>query len=227
MFRSLIFTASLSIFTITAFATLTTQSKTEPVNLYYDKQALINYHDSGQYMTDIAKVTQAATKVLKATIEHNKSLKTPQKLAVVFDVDETTLSNYKTMKAMDFGGKLINITKAEDLGLDSSIKPTLKLFNFAKSHHVAIFLITGRKPFERAITVKNLHRAGYSGWKHLYLKPLTYHGKSATPYKAKIRESITQLGYTIVFTIGDQYSDLKGGYALKTFKLPNPFYYIP
>jgi len=34
-------------------------------------------------------------------------------------------------------------------------------------------------------------------------------------------------GYDILLTIGDQYSDLKGGYADKGFKLPNPMYYLP
>jgi hypothetical protein len=31
---------------------------------------------------------------------------------------------------------------------------------------------------------------------------------------------------TIVLNMGDQESDLMGGYAQRTFKLPNPFYYI-
>ena len=31
-------------------------------------------------------------------------------------------------------------------------------------------------------------------------------------------------GYTIIGNIGDQLSDLEGGHAERTFKLPNPFY---
>ncbi|MGB6550988.1 MAG: HAD family acid phosphatase [Xanthobacteraceae bacterium] len=30
----------------------------------------------------------------------------------------------------------------------------------------------------------------------------------------------------MIANVGDQESDLSGGYAEKTFKLPNPFYYI-
>jgi hypothetical protein len=30
-----------------------------------------------------------------------------------------------------------------------------------------------------------------------------------------------------VLNMGDQLSDLEGGYAERTFKLPNPFYWIP
>ena len=42
-----------------------------------------------------------------------------------------------------------------------------------------------------------------------------------------MRKEITQQGYDIVFSIGDQQSDLVGGYSDKTYKLPNPYYFIP
>ena len=34
------------------------------------------------------------------------------------------------------------------------------------------------------------------------------------------------LGYLIILNVGDQESDLTGGFADRTFKLPNPFYFI-
>lgn len=37
----------------------------------------------------------------------------------------------------------------------------------------------------------------------------------------------SRLGYTIIANIGDQDSDLRGGHAERTFKVPNPFYFIP
>jgi hypothetical protein len=46
-------------------------------------------------------------------------------------------------------------------------------------------------------------------------------------YKSGTRAYIESLGYEIVANFGDQYSDLIGGYAEKTFKLPNPNYYLP
>jgi len=46
-------------------------------------------------------------------------------------------------------------------------------------------------------------------------------------YKSGTRAYIESLGYEIVANFGDQYSDLQGGYANKTFKLPNPNYYLP
>jgi hypothetical protein len=45
-------------------------------------------------------------------------------------------------------------------------------------------------------------------------------------YKSGTRKHIESLGYDIVANFGDQYSDLDGGYADKTFKLPNPTYFV-
>jgi hypothetical protein len=53
-------------------------------------------------------------------------------------------------------------------------------------------------------------------------------GKCTTiHYKSATRAHIESLGYHIVANFGDQYSDLIGGHADKTFKLPNPNYYLP
>ena len=53
-------------------------------------------------------------------------------------------------------------------------------------------------------------------------------GKCTTiDYKSATRAHIESLGYDIVASFGDQYSDLIGGYADRTFKLPNPNYYLP
>ncbi len=46
-------------------------------------------------------------------------------------------------------------------------------------------------------------------------------------YKSGTRAYIESLGYDIVAGFGDQFSDLLGGYVDKTFKMPNPNYYLP
>ena len=46
-------------------------------------------------------------------------------------------------------------------------------------------------------------------------------------YKALTRRHIEAAGYDIVANFGDQYSDLQGGFADRTVKLPNPTYYLP
>ena len=46
-------------------------------------------------------------------------------------------------------------------------------------------------------------------------------------YKSGTRAYIESQGYDIVADFGDQFSDLLGGHADKTFKMPNPNYYLP
>jgi len=50
---------------------------------------------------------------------------------------------------------------------------------------------------------------------------------SAVEFKAPERRKLTEQGFNIVISIGDQESDLAGGYAERTFKLPNPVYFLP
>jgi hypothetical protein len=54
-------------------------------------------------------------------------------------------------------------------------------------------------------------------------------GKSCTTihYKSATRAHIESLGYDIVANFGDQFSDLEGGHADRSFKLPNPNYFLP
>jgi predicted secreted acid phosphatase len=47
-----------------------------------------------------------------------------------------------------------------------------------------------------------------------------------TPYKSGTRAYIESLGYDIVANFGDQFNDLAGGFADRTFKMPNPNYYL-
>jgi len=46
-------------------------------------------------------------------------------------------------------------------------------------------------------------------------------------YKSGTRAYLESQGYDIVADFGDQFSDLLGGFADKTFKMPNPNYYLP
>jgi acid phosphatase len=41
------------------------------------------------------------------------------------------------------------------------------------------------------------------------------------------RKAIEDKGYKIIANMGDQQSDLDGGFAAKAFRAPNPFYHIP
>ena len=59
------------------------------------------------------------------------------------------------------------------------------------------------------------------------MEPSDAHYVSAADFKAPQRAQIEQQGYTIIANVGDQPSDLDGGFSQRTFLLPNPFYRIP
>ncbi len=196
-------------------------------NLAFVKQKLIRYHDSGAYYYGIDKVTDRAQQYLAQRVAENNKLKTKKSLAVVFDIDETSLSNYPDMLKLDFGFVPKLADKMMEKADDKAIPGTLKLYQYAIANHVAVFFITGRKENLRKITEENLKNAGYTKWAKLYLEPEAYHEKTVIGFKSSTRKAIADKGYDIVFSMGDQYSDLAGGYADRTYKLPDPYYYIP
>ena len=58
------------------------------------------------------------------------------------------------------------------------------------------------------------------------LKPADFTG-STLEYKSGARAAIEDQGYRIVENVGDQFSDLAGGHAIRGFKYANPFDFLP
>lgn len=195
----------------------------EPANLSLLKQKVRVYHDSGAYQRDLQQVIDAVRRQLIKARQAGSA----KKLALVLDIDETSLSNYNFMANTDFSGDKIQIDKHILAADDLAIKPTLNLYNYAIAHGINVFFVTGRKKYFEKATVRNLHQAGYHNWTGLYFKPDNYKPHSVIPFKSHARAVIMAKGFTIVANVGDQFSDIKGGYQQKGYKLPNPFYYLP
>jgi hypothetical protein len=204
----------------------------QPANIGDLKFEATQYYDSGAYLTDLQ---QAAWPAIPWINDEAGRVDRP---AVVFDIDETALSNWEGLKANDFG-RIINGPcdtlpqgpcglQAWDLMARSTvIQPTMDVFNTAKDRGAAIFFITGRDETQRAATERNLAAVGYTGYSRLIMEPAGAHYVSAADFKAPQRGEIEQEGYTIIANLGDQPSDLAGGFSERTFQLPNPFYRIP
>lgn len=213
---------------VLAFLTVfSTFSFSEPPNLSLIKNEVKNYHDSGLYEKELIQVINKAQKYIAHEVLLNQQEKHPQKLAIVLDVDETSLSNYNYMVRRDFTGTHAQFHQDHMAASTPKIGPMLSLYKNALKHGIDVFFVTGRSESERQATEKNLNKAGYNNWSGLYLRPGDYKSPSIIPFKSHARELISQKGYMIIATIGDQYSDIKGGYAKKGFKLPNPYYYLP
>jgi predicted secreted acid phosphatase len=203
----------------------------QPANLGILKLQLLDYKCFGAYDRDVANVLSEA----KAYLEYRAN--GIGKLALVLDIDETSLSNLPNLLANDFGffrGGDCPLLPGEPCGFDrwiaahiaEPILPTLDLFNMAKAKAVAVFFISTRREDQRAVTVNNLRAAGYEGWEDLFLKQPD-DKSSSQDFKTARRKEIETMGFTIIANVGDQHSDLRGGYAERVFKVPNPFYFIP
>lgn len=204
----------------------------EPANIGDLKSEAVAYYDSGAHLTDLQLVTAPAIAWIR---EEAPRVDRP---AVVFDIDETALSNWEAVRANDFGrvieGPCTALPagpcgwRAWDLKARSTvIAPTLDVFNTAKADGAAVFFITGRDESQRAATERNLADVGYAGFRQLIMEPVGAHFDSAADFKAPQRAKIEQQGYTIIANLGDQPSDLAGGSAEQTYLLTNPFYRIP
>jgi predicted secreted acid phosphatase len=196
----------------------------EPSNLQPHKAEIRAYVDSGSYVRDVARVSLDANKYLVRRL--NRAPKPGKKLAIVFDVDETTLSNLSHMVAHDFGYVEKDWNAWIAAGRAPAIIPVQSIYDTAVRGKIDIFFITGRPEEARASTERNLRDVGYDTWTKIFFQPPPRDDVTMTArgFKIDTRRQLEQQGYIIVANVGDQVSDLVGGYAERFFKLPNPFY---
>ena len=204
--------------------------------------ALRSYHDGGQYEADLSTVDGQArgfmlrqAKALRQKRKKRCSGKSnkkkgraatscaPLKLALVLDIDETSLSNYEQLNLNDFGNATVALALSAVAGNSPAIAPTLDLYRRARAAGISVFAITGRPAAIEARTRQNLNNAGYTDLAGIAFKP---GGEATIPFKSGQRAALEGRGYRIVANVGDQESDLAGGHADRSFKLPNPFYFI-
>ena len=194
------------------------------------QRQVVAYIDSGAYERDLASVVARARAYLE-TRAH--SVPRP---AIVLDIDETSLSNWPAYRANGWGrvtagtcelpGGPCGIRAWQALAQSKALAPTLALARRARELSVAVFFVSGRPPELREATERNLREQGYV-WDGLVLLPEGRTFASAVDFKAPERKRIAGQGYTILLSMGDQQSDLDGGFAERTFKLPNPVYFLP
>ncbi|KAD4889327.1 hypothetical protein E3N88_21400 [Mikania micrantha] len=112
-------------------------------------------------------------------------------------------------------------------GASPVIPGPLKLYqNLIKLRFKIVFL-TGMSEVYKEPRIKNLKAAGYTKWEKLILKGVDNHDR-AEVYKSGERKALEEDGYRIRGNMGDQWSDLIGtNTGDRSFKLPNPLYYIP
>jgi hypothetical protein len=175
--------------------------------------------------------------------------------AIILDVDDTSLLtwNYEVFSNWAYNPA----TNAQFVTEQRfpAVPGMVDLARSAEREGYAIIFLTGRGAAQEAATLGNLTAdnvgvdAGFpkpttlsDGEDGLFTKPAvadypdylkaacagdTNGSCTTVHYKSATRAHIESLGYDIVANFGDQYSDLEGGHADRTFKLPNPNYFLP
>lgn len=171
--------------------------------------------------------------VANAAIEYAKSLKLggDGKDVWVFDIDETTLSNLPyyarsdvAFGAIPYNNRKFNAWVAE--GKAPAIPSILGVYKTVLSLGIKPVFITGTRESFKQVRITNLKKAGYSNWAKLALKG-DNDSATAVEFKSSKRTELVKAGYRIVGNIGDQWSDILGdNVGSRTFKVPDPMYYI-
>ena len=185
---------------------------------------LKQYYESGNYFKDIQKQLVEAKGYLDRQLQLQD--KQSNRLAVVLDIDETALSNYRAMERLSFTNNTSAISAIYIQANADPILPVLEFYQYAINKGVAVFFISARpnSPEFVVATAQNLKKAGFTMWEELILKPLDKDNLSTQDFKIASRKDIAAKGFDVILNIGDQTADLEGGYAQARVRIPNPFY---
>jgi len=197
-------------------------------NLDALKDQLKRYHECtcecGCYAKDLDLQADRAIAFLRQHAAHRH---TDEKLALVLDIDETTLSNYEEVLKTGFAydGNVFNAWA--ETAVASAIPGTLRIFKEAQRLGVSVFFLTGRPEKQRAATERNLRGQGFENWQQLVMRAPGQESSTALEYKSGERAKIVAQGYRIELNVGDQWSDLRGKpEAEYSVKYPDPYYFI-
>ncbi len=209
---------------IGAFAGCESAPPREPLNLDTAKAAVVRYYDSGDYERSVGAVAAEARAWIEQRAARRRS---DERLAVVFDIDDTLLSNYPHIRSIGFGYIPRDWEAWIARGEAPAIRPMRELLLATRRLGLDVFLITDREdPGERAATEANLRREGLGDYTRMIMRPVAGSKLSVRERKTAARRALYREGYTIVANLGDQKSDLDSTYAERTFKLPDPLYLI-
>src|SRR5947209_6606321 len=100
----------------------------EPPNLGILRKTIEAYHDSVAYEQELNHVSQHAIYFINREVARNQHLQHPKKLAIVLDIDETSLSYYSRMVPRQFAGTKTQFEQEVREGNAPAIKTTLKIY---------------------------------------------------------------------------------------------------
>lgn len=199
------------------------------------KTAVTEYVLSGEWNKDISSTIDK----YKSDIENIiASAKPGSQFVAFFDIDETSLSNFKYWFRLQSGFNQDLWDTWTKEGDAEVIPATLEFYKWLKEKGVKVYFYTGRYQFGNTLqedaTVKNLKREGYLNPAGVIFRPQTKasksdHGaKKHVDFKSAFRCGLSEKGSTLLLTLGDQWSDHAGDCpAMFQIKLPDSMYTLP
>ena len=208
----------------------------DPVN---GATTLHTYSPTGAYVDEMQALEADADGYLDKTAKHfgghghNAPSGTP---AILLDIDDTTLNTYSYEIYSNF---VFNPTTNAAF-VNASVFPPVPGMPDLEHTRSRTATRSSSSPAAPVAHDRHGHESDERGLSdtdssHLFLKDLTAPWLAScatstcatTQYKSLTRQHIESLGYDIVANFGDQFSDLNGGFADATFKVPNPMYFLP
>jgi len=161
-------------------------SSNQPVNLRTAKDLVKDYYESGKYDEEMNEIIKDAEEKFSKVVVKNNS-------AVIFDVDDTALSNYEISKKLDYGYDF-NIIQEWVLNAKlPAIKQTKGLYDFLKSKNVKLIFLTGRTSEEYDATYRNLIEQGYTGFDTLIVRNDEQKKTEAQTFKSDLERRLQNL----------------------------------
>ncbi|MET8946581.1 HAD family acid phosphatase [Streptomyces sp. NPDC004542] len=215
------------------------------IDTYYgttaDADGLYQASPDSPYAKDLARLDSAAERYIDQAAR--KAHHRHEKPAVVFDIDDTLLLSLDYEKRYNYTYNSATWAAYVNRADRPAVFGSPELVRYAESKGVEVFYNSGLSEAQRSAAVENLKKVGADvnlDAGHMFLKnaasPPSYLSACATPgawtcttvqYKSGTRKHIEDdLGYEIIANFGDQYSDLDGGHADRTYKIPNPTYFV-
>jgi len=208
-----------TILAITIISLFISCGSEKPLNLTDARSEVKEYYESGKYDEEL-------NEVIKNAREQFEKVEFKENSVVIFDVDETVLNNFGLAELMGFG-YVYEMNKEWNAEMKAPAIPQVKeLYSFLIEKGASIVFLTGRNIPEFEATYKNLKQEGYEVFDTLITQREHEYELSATEFKTSKRKELTEEGFEIIGTVGDQWSDLSGEFHGTQVKIPNYLYLI-
>ena len=228
----------------------TPTTQLDPVDNAIDgrDKALHQFSPTSAYANEMAGIVSDAEKYLNNPPGSGNGKKFSGTKAILFDIDDTTLNTYSYEIYSNFvfnpttNAAFVNACLTHRLRVPGraghgrprarrgvaratrcSSSPAARRADDLSARHAREPDARGLRRRRRPTCTSRTHRR-HRGSRSLRDRTPTC---TTTQYKSLTRQHIESLGYDIVANFGDQFSDLNGGFADQTFKIPNPMYFLP